>query len=313
MSSQFRIPFDQATRSDAMYLIERGLTEDVGNHDLSRAVDCTTDSLFPESAPATAALVSRESGIVCGVQVCQLAVERFTNNLELRIEVGDSKPIETGQTIATLAGNAREILMLERTCLNFLCRLSAISSLTQLFVARVQGTNACILDTRKTTPGWRRLEKYAVQCGGGKNHRMGLHDAVMIKDNHLAAQAKLVSENQLSIPEAINLSRDWINANVDSLPHGRQTILQIEVDTLKQLEIALPCGPDIILLDNMSPADLERSVQLRDQLNPRVLLEASGGVNLKTVQTIAETGVERISVGGLTHSAGNFDIGLDWG
>lgn len=312
MSSEFPPPFDHATRTDALRLIELGLIEDVGSQDLSRAVDCTTDSLFAESVQATAALVSRESGIVCGVQVCQLAMEQFTNNLKLHIEVADSKPIETGQPIAYLAGDAREILIMERTCLNFLCRLSAISSLTQLFVARVQGTNAAILDTRKTTPGWRRLEKYAVQCGGGHNHRMGLHDAVMIKDNHLAVQAKRVPDNQLSIPAAIALARDWINENATSLPHGRQTVLQIEVDTLEQLATTLPACPDIVLLDNMTTAQLDRAVQLRDQLNPSVLLEASGGVTLETVQSIAETGVERISIGGLTHSAGNFDIGLDW-
>ena len=193
-----------------------------------------------------------------------------------------------------------------------MCRLSGISSLTHRFAQLVRGTKAKILDTRKTTPGWRRLEKYAVACGGGANHRMGLYDAVMIKDNHLAMYGSHIDNHELSITDAIQMAREWVNENHSKLPHGKQTIVQIEVDTLDQFEIALKASPDIVLLDNMSIEQLSQAVKMRDTDNASVLLEASGGVNLDTVKSIAETGVERISIGALTHSAVNFDIGLDW-
>jgi len=193
-----------------------------------------------------------------------------------------------------------------------MCRLSGISSFAQQYVREIKGTNACVLDTRKTTPGWRRLEKYAVACGGGENHRMGLYDAVMIKDNHLAFRRSQAENKSLTIPNAIELVRKWIDDHVDSLPNGRQTVLQLEVDNLDQLGIALATSVDIVLLDNMTNDQLVAAVKLRDEKAPKVLLEASGGVNLTTIAGIAATGVERISVGALTHSAANFDIGLDW-
>ena len=312
MTAEFPFPFDSQTRADALHLIELALIEDVGSCDLTTAIDGTTRALFSDTAAVNADFVTRQSGIVCGLQICQLAIEHFAPKLELEINVSDSQSVSPGQALARISGDPRDILVMERTCLNFLCRLSAISTLTRAFVERVAGTQAKILDTRKTTPGWRRLEKYAVQCGGGMNHRMGLYDAIMIKDNHLAMHASVVQDQQLSITEAIRLARDWILKNAPSLPDGDQTILQIEVDTLEQFEVALAAGPDIVLLDNMTPEQLTKAVEIRNRTSPDVLLEASGGINLETARTMAETGVERISVGGLTHSAGNFDIGLDW-
>jgi nicotinate-nucleotide pyrophosphorylase (carboxylating) len=183
--------------------------------------------------------------------------------------------------------------------------------LTRQYVDVIAGTAASVYDTRKTTPGFRRLEKYAVACGGGQNHRMGLFDAILIKDNHLAFFDNDTTRTD-DIPQVIARARQWIDNNAIRLPFGRQTIVQIEVDTLEQLEVALETPCDIILLDNMSLDELRQGVELRNRLDPSIELEASGGVNLRTIRAIAETGVERISVGALTHSAVNFDIGLDW-
>ena len=192
----------------------------------------------------------------------------------------------------------RDLLVIERTVLNFLQRLSGIATLTARFAAEVAGTRAVILDTRKTTPGWRVLEKYAVRCGGGYNHRFGLYDAVLIKDNHLA----WLADDGDPIGRAIRASREHA-------PEG--TVVEIEVDTLDQLDRALECAPEIILVDNFGPEALAEAVRRRDARAPSVLLEASGGVTLETVR-LAATGVDRISVGALTHSAPALDIGLDF-
>ena len=193
-----------------------------------------------------------------------------------------------------------------------MCRLSGISTLTKQFVEQAASPATAILDTRKTTPGWRRLEKYAVACGGGTNHRMGLYDAIMIKDNHLAFFRSQVSDEKNTIPEAIAIARQWINDRAGSLPNGKETILQLEVDTLDQLTVALDTECDIVLLDNMNCDQLSQAVDMRNERAPKILLEASGGVNIDTINGIAATGVDRISIGALTHSAVNFDIGLDW-
>lgn len=182
--------------------------------------------------------------------------------------------------------------------LNFMTHLSGIATLTRRFVDAVRGTRAEVLDTRKTLPGWRLLEKYAVRCGGGTNHRMGLYDGVLIKDNHLAAWTE-----SDSIAAAVETARQRSPAGVS---------IEVEVDTLDQLSDALRGGPDIVLLDNMDVATLRQAVNIRDHTAPRVLLEASGGVTLETVAAIAQTGVERISVGGLTHSAPALDLAFDW-
>lgn len=304
--------FSNSAQRDCLKLIEMALQEDIGASQLDQGVDCTTDAIVPKQAQARAAFVSRASGVICGLAIAKLAIERSAPGLALEIACHDGQSVEPRQTIAVMTGSAHDILTMERTCLNFMCRLSGISTLTRQYVERIAGTIACVLDTRKTTPGWRRLEKYAVACGGGRNHRMGLYDAIMIKDNHLAFYRSLVENQDDTIPKAIRLARAWISEHAATLPAGENTVVQLEVDTLEQLEIALTTDCDIILLDNMSCQQLQASVELRDGVAPQILLEASGGVNLMTIGKIATTGVERISVGALTHSAVNFDIGLDW-
>jgi nicotinate-nucleotide pyrophosphorylase (carboxylating) len=220
----------------------------------------------------------------------------------------DGHSFEAGQVLGILRGDARDVLTCERTILNFLGRLCGIATWTKLHVDLIEGLPARLYDTRKTTPGWRRLEKYAVHCGGGHNHRSGLYDAILIKDNHLACHHRLTGHS-LCPSQALELVRQAL-ANQPGVPED--IMVEIEVDSLEQLTDALPSGPDIVLLDNMSVEQLRQAVQLRNQLNPAVQLEASGGVSRKTLREIAETGVDRISMGSLTHSAINLDLGLDW-
>lgn len=307
-----RPQIDPATREDILALTKMALTEDIHSFDLEVARDCTTLSVVPDDVNANAAFVAREPGVVCGVGLAEIIVEQFAPDLKLETLIADGEPVERLQPIATLTGEARKILMMERTCLNFMCRLSGIASLASQFVQLVDGTNAKILDTRKTMPGWRRIEKYAVACGGGHNHRMGLYDAIMIKDNHLAMYGNHIDNHKLSVSRAVELAQQWVEQNQATLPNGKETIVQIEVDSLDQLKNALLAGPNIVLLDNMNCEQLSEAVAIRNELNEAVLLEASGGVNLQTVADIARTGVERISIGAITHSAKNFDIGLDW-
>lgn len=306
------ICFDEATRDDANNLISLALIEDLGSAQPEHQKDITTESVVPEHVKGQATFVSREQGVLCGIRVVELILGQVNKDLELKIYVEDGEKLKPGDAIAHLRGNAQDILIAERTCLNFLGRLSGISTLTHRFLQQTQETEARILDTRKTTPGWRRLEKYAVRCGGGTNHRMGLFDAVLIKDNHLAMLDILNDTPMNEIPSSINRARDWIVKHAAQLPEGQETIVQIEVDRLDQFEKAMKYCPNIILLDNMSNEELAQAVTLRDQKNKSIQLEASGGVNLDTIGAIAQTGVDRISVGALTHSAVNFDIGLDW-
>lgn len=303
---------DSATRAEAIRLIDLALEEDLGSIENDSQLDVTTESIVPGNVPGSANFVSRKNGIVCGVAVSELVIERVNRNLTLEVFRRDGDAIKPGDVIANLGGSARDILIAERTCLNFMGRLSGISTHTNLFVREVAGTKAKVLDTRKTTPGWRHLEKYAVFCGGGTNHRMGLFDAVLIKDNHLAMMDTLTDEPMGEIGLAIEKARSWIVKHADRLPHKENTIVQIEVDRLDQFEKAVACNPDIVLLDNMNNHQLQDAVRIRDRNSREVLLEASGGVNLQTIGTIAKTGVDRISVGALTHSSVNLDIGLDW-
>jgi nicotinate-nucleotide pyrophosphorylase (carboxylating) len=199
------------------------------------------------------------------------------------------------------------MLTCERPILNLIGRLSGIATLTRDYVRRVEGTAARIYDTRKTTPGWRRLEKYAVHCGGGHNHRTGLFDAILIKDNHLA----LAAEKNLTPAAAVQAARNFL-AQLDAQYISKDMLVEVEIDSLDQLNDVLAAGPDIVLLDNMPLETLQAAVARRNELAPNVELEASGGVSLETVHEIALTGIERISVGALTHSARSLDIGLDW-
>ncbi len=284
--------FGSAERTNAETLIALALAEDLG-----AAGDLTAQATIPESARGSANFAARTSGVVAGLPVVALLADRF--GLDWRAIERDGACVEAVAVVATIAGPLRAILAVERTALNFLQHLSGVATLTARFVEAVAGSNAQILDTRKTTPGWRALEKYAVRCGGGRNHRIGLFDAVLIKDNHLAG----LSGEADPIGRAIASCRR-------QAPPG--TVIEIEVDTLDQLDRALGCVPDIILVDNLGPEKLAEAVRRRDSRAPGVLLEASGGVTLDTVAALARTGVDRISIGALTHSAPALDLGLDF-
>jgi nicotinate-nucleotide pyrophosphorylase (carboxylating) len=252
------------------------------------------------------AFVARQPGILAGLPAVALVLGTLDSRPKLEPFLAEGATLEPGCRIAVASGEIATLLMAERTALNFLQRLSGIATQTRRFVDAVTGLSCQILDTRKTTPGWRLLEKYAVRCGGGTNHRMGLHDAVLIKDNHLAATG-----NRLSIPNALRLARK------EPLGFGQSPgsfVVEIEVETLEQLNEALAADwkPDIVLLDNMSLDQLREAVRRRNVVAPQVMLEASGGVTLANVRAIAETGVDRISVGALTHSAPALDIALDY-
>ncbi len=301
------VKMDAETLADLALLIERAREED-----LRGGRDCTSSALFPEAVTGGARFVARGTGVVCGIGVVEQVLKQWSSPLQLEVRAGDGEGVHAGDVLAELRGDAREILLVERTCLNFLGRLSGIATLTRQYVELLAGCPGRLFDTRKTTPGWRRLEKYAVRCGGGQNHRMGLYDAVLIKDNHLAMLRQTTGDPLAGVRVAVERARAWIDAHAEELPQGRGTILQIEVDRLDQLAEALPLGPDIVLLDNMGPDELAAAVELRNRVAPDVELEASGGVNLQTIAAIGKTGVERISVGAVTHSATNFDIGLDW-
>ncbi len=272
--------------------------------DFNEQQDWTTVALVPENRAGAANVVTREAGVAAGMPAIAAVIEVMSAKLTAEILVSDGEAVAKGTTLVRLQGNVRDLLTLERTLLNLLSRLMGISTLASQYVAEVEGTSAKVYDTRKTTPGWRRLEKYAARCGGASNHRMGLYDALLIKDNHLAQRGQAASDAATAVQDARNFL-----ANQQGL---QDLVVEIEVDTLEQLAAVLPAKPDIVLLDNMSPAMLRQAVEMRNEKAPEILLEASGGVNLKTLREIASTGVERISVGALTHSARSLDIGLDW-
>ena len=255
--------------------------------------DLTTIATVVSDRHARGRLVARQSGVVCGVPI---AVEAFCSldpKVTIRVDHEDGARVNVGDSILYLSGHARALLAAERVALNFMQRLSGVASLTAKYVDAVRGTRAKILDTRKTTPGWRLLEKYAVRAGGGTNHRLNLSSAVLIKDNHLAA----VDDD---VKVAVKRARDLA-------PVG--TKVEVECDRIEQVQAALDAGADIIMLDNMAPAQMAECVRL---VKGRAITEASGGVNLDTVRRIAETGVDWISVGALTHSAPALDLALDF-
>jgi len=259
--------------------------------DHGRARDNTTAPSGPPDAQLKAAFATRQEGVVAGLACARLAIAELDPAARFEVVYCDGARAPAGAVLARVEADARALLAAERTALNLLCRLSGIATLTARFVAETAGTNTRIVDTRKTTPGLRALEKYAVRCGGGANHRFGLDDAILIKDNHVAACG--------GVGEAVRRARAAV---------GHMVRVEVEIDRLDQLDEALAEGPDIVMLDNFSLADLAEAV-LRTA--GRVLIEASGGVNLETVRAIARTGVDLISVGALTHSAPILDIGLD--
>ena len=293
---------------DVLRLVRLAIAED-----FDRGIDVTSHILVAPQATGALAVVSRSSGVICGLRAIDTILGEFHVELRWEAEVADGSVVEAGTLIGRLTGDLRDLLAVERTLLNFLAHLSGIASLTHSFVRSVAGTDAAICDTRKTPAGWRHLSKYAVRCGGGVNHRTGLYDAVLIKDNHLAAWAAAAGTDAgdpQSVARAIRHAREEVAAG-HGLPADR-LVVQVELDDLRPLDAVLEAGPDLILLDNFSLHDLRRAVVQRDAKAPRVGLEASGGVTLETVRAIAETGVDRISVGALTHSAPALDLGADW-
>mgnify|MGYP001199449465 CR=1 FL=1 len=278
------------TSEEIRKAVADALAEDVGPG------DATTLATVPEQAQARAVMAAREPLVLAGLSFAKEAFGHLSSGVRFPSELKNGARVEPGAVLLEIHGPARALLTAERVALNFTQRLSGVATATRAFVDAVAGTKAKILDTRKTTPGWRRFEKYAVACGGGQNHRLGLFDLILIKDNHLVA---LRDAQPNAIAAAIARARE----------HSPSLKVEVEADTLEQVGQGIEAGADIILLDNMSLDDLRAAVKLA---NGRALLEASGGVNLRTVRAIAETGVDYISVGAITHSARAVDIGLDF-
>jgi nicotinate-nucleotide pyrophosphorylase (carboxylating) len=264
-------------------IVHAALAEDIGGGDV------TTEATVPEDATGTAELLVKEPGVVCGLRAAEATFRALDPEIQFEALTADGDVVDAPTVVARVSGSERAILTGERVALNFLGRLSGIATLTRRYVQAIDGTGAAVLDTRKTTPGIRALEKYAVVSGGGRNHRFGLDDAVLVKDNHLRAAGSLAAAVEL------------VRAATD-LP------VEVECDTLDQVREALEAGVDAILLDNMSLEQLRQAVALA---GGRARLEASGGVSLDTIRPIAETGVDEISVGALTHSARALDVSLE--
>jgi len=272
-------------------VVEKAVAESLAE-DLGLGGDVTTEATIPAGTRASAVIAARKPGTIAGIQLAKAAFKTLDPFVEFETIVGDGGKVEVGAIIARVSGDARALLTAERTALNFLGHMSGIATLTARYVEAVAGTGARIIDTRKTTPGLRALEKFAVRCGGGVNHRFGLFDAVLIKDNHIEAAG--------GIGPALERARRH---------SGHMVKIEIEVTSLDELDDALKLAPDVVLLDNMPPDLLKAAVA---EVAGRVITEASGGVTLETVRAIAETGVDLISVGALTHSAPVLDVGLDF-
>jgi len=269
-------------------LIEKALAED-----LSDRGDITTNSVVPEQAEATATLIAKEAGIVAGLPFFEMVFATVFADFEFCYSSFDGEAVAPRQALLTITGPARAMLIAERTALNLTSHLSGIASLTSAYAKAIEGTAAVVVDTRKTLPGMRTLEKYAVYCGGGTNHRIGLFDAFLIKENHLAMGG--------GVTACVNAARAAFDLPV-----------QVEVETLAQLEEAIAVGADSVLLDNMTPEQTREAVALARKLaDANFVLESSGGITLETIRAYAETGVDRISVGALTHSAPGLDLSLN--
>ena len=271
-------------------VIDAALTEDLAGGDV------TTDSLIPQHIEASANFVPRSPGVIAGLDVARTVFARVDSTLKFTPRLMDGDRVEGGETVAVVSGSLSSILRGERVALNFMQRMSGIASMTAKFVEAVSGTGAVIVDTRKTAPGLRTLDKVSVAAGGGRNHRRNLSDGVLIKDNHIAA----LQAEGMSLQQIIRRAR----------AHAPHTVkIEVEVESLDEVPAAIEGGADIVMLDNMSTADMRTAVGL---CKGKCLTEASGGVNLTTVRQIAETGVDMISVGALTHSVPALDIGLDF-
>lgn len=296
--------FTSAETAACCKLIDLAFAEDFGGEAAWRG-DLTSLFFIPAGSDGSAQVVVRSPGVLAGLPALDLVFGALSPEFRIERRVEDGTRVAANTAVATVTGPMNLLLSGERTALNFLQHLSGIATLTRKYVDAVADLPAQILDTRKTLPGWRLLAKYAVRQGGGHNHRIGLYDGVLIKDNHLAFA---LSRFRQSIPLIIRNARQ--QPRVAKI--GASLPIEIEVDTLEQFEEALAGHPDIILLDNMSLDMLREAVARRNQTAPGIHLEASGGVNLQTVRSIAETGVDRISIGALTHSAPALDIALDY-
>jgi nicotinate-nucleotide pyrophosphorylase (carboxylating) len=271
--------------------IEQAVTRAL-DEDLGRAGDITSIATIPETTPARAVMVARRAGVIAGLPLAVATFQKLSPEIDIQAHVRDGAAVAKGVQVLTISGPARAMLAGERTALNFVGRLSGIATLTSEYVRRTAGTKLRICCTRKTTPGLRALEKYAVRCGGGFNHRFGLDDAILIKDNHVAVAG--------GVRPVLERARSRV---------GHLVKVEIEVDTLAQLREVLDTGmADVVLLDNMDDADLTKAVKLAQG---RVVLEASGGVTVDSIAQIAMTGVDYVSSGALTHSAPNFDVAID--
>jgi nicotinate-nucleotide pyrophosphorylase (carboxylating) len=274
---------------DIQNLIDAALAEDV------LTGDPTTDVLIPPGLKGRAALVTRDAGVLAGIDVATAVFERFDPSLHTEALAPDGSSLSPGDSLARVSGSVASILKAERTAVNFLQHLSGIATETRRYVDAVAGLDARIVDTRKTTPGLRKLEKYAVTMGGGQNHRQNLADGILIKDNHIEALAL----QGIGIGDAVRIAHSGASHTIK---------VEIEVETIEQLEEVLNAGADLVLLDNMSPEQMRTAVKIA---RGRAIVEASGGITLETVRGIAETGVDIISVGALTHSAPAMNVGLD--
>lgn len=292
--------YGPAESANAAALIAMALRED-----LADTGDLTCQSMIDEAAVGTVQIVAREAGVLSGMPIARQVFAQLDENVKLTEHLADGSDLTAGSVVASLTGPLRSLLSGERTALNFLTRMSGVASLAAKFVAATAGTSAKILDTRKTLPGWRMLDKYAVRCGGATNHRIGLYDGIIIKDNHLAAWSQ--TRPGATLADAVRATREHLAAVDVSVP------IEVEVDTLAQLRDVLTGGPDRILLDNMDVETLAEAVAIRNELAPHVELEGSGGVALETVPSIAASGVDFISAGALTHSAPALDLAFDWG
>jgi nicotinate-nucleotide pyrophosphorylase (carboxylating) len=270
---------------DANRVIQLALEED-----LRYGLDATTLATVPEKSVATAEITPRAAGVLCGVSVARSAFQRYLPEVEVLSEASDGDKAVPGEPALVLTGPTRGLLTVERTALNLICHLSGIATQTALWVDAIEGTGASVRDSRKTLPGLRLLQKYAVRCGGGVNHRMGLGDAILIKDNHVAAAG--------SVGAAIRAAR----------AHAPDLLMEVEVDSLQQFDEAVAEGAELVLLDNFTPEQCAEAVARRPQ---NVKLEASGGLTLDVARAYASTGVDYLAVGGLTHSSPSLDLGLD--
>lgn len=284
------------TTAELDALIASARLEDLG----SAGLDVTSESFIPQELIGEAEMVARQSGRLAGVALLDRIASAYDPTVQVDVARQDGTAVAPGESIATFHGPLRSILAIERVALNFCTHLSGVATLTAQYVEKTDGSPSRIYDTRKTLPGLRGLQKYAVACGGGHTHRIGLFDAMLIKDNHLAHVP--LAELETALAEVVAKAR---------ADHPDLKFIEVEVDTLEQLQRVMGTGIDLVLLDNMTTDQLRAAVQLRDRLASSVELEASGGVSLATVEAIARCGVDRISVGALTHSAPALDLGLD--